>query len=341
MKKTEKGLNFYAVKVQKSAEHYTEAAMDEVELLDCVAKERKKVETLFEKSPTSNDKDGVTVSATIDHSRHVATLHDSFFHNGPHGRHMCMVFSMLGCNLLSVIKAYNYRGIPIPVVKKMVKGVAKGLDFLHRKCKIIHTDLKPENVLLQFPSQINISDEDSANETDTELKTTISELESQLRSTHFSLNERNRLKKKIKEQKEIEKRQGSEVEAVAGNDVVSYPPSKLLEEGDAALTKNAHERVISRLSHSAFVTNNFSDRVSSDYVYSIDELVKVTRPSKSDVASHFQLCSAQGGDSTGVAEVSFVLRAFVPEGEIADTISAAFNDIPWENCDDDDASREW
>jgi len=26
---------------------------------------------------------------------------------------MCMVFSMLGCNLLSVIKAFNYRGIPI------------------------------------------------------------------------------------------------------------------------------------------------------------------------------------------------------------------------------------
>ena len=33
---------FFALKVQKSAEHYTEAAMDEVELLDCIAQERKK-----------------------------------------------------------------------------------------------------------------------------------------------------------------------------------------------------------------------------------------------------------------------------------------------------------
>jgi len=24
----------------------------------------------------------------------------------------------------------------------------EGLDYLHRKCKIIHTDLKPENVLM-------------------------------------------------------------------------------------------------------------------------------------------------------------------------------------------------
>ena len=65
-----------------------------------------------------------------------------------------MVFSMLGCNHLSVIKAWNYRGIPLSVVKVMIRDVLKGLDFLHRKCKIIHTDLKPENVLLQYPHQI-------------------------------------------------------------------------------------------------------------------------------------------------------------------------------------------
>ena len=27
--------------------------------------------------------------------------------------------------------------------------VLEGLDYLHTKCKIIHTDIKPENVLLQ------------------------------------------------------------------------------------------------------------------------------------------------------------------------------------------------
>ena len=27
--------------------------------------------------------------------------------------------------------------------------VLQGLDYLHRKCKIIHTDIKPENILLR------------------------------------------------------------------------------------------------------------------------------------------------------------------------------------------------
>jgi serine/threonine-protein kinase SRPK3 len=143
---------FFALKVQKSAEHYTEAAIDEVALLDCAATERKKCEALLLQKKM--DDNGIPMKDTVEHSKHVAMLHDSFFHTGPNGRHMVMVFSMLGCNLLSVIKAYNYRGIPIPVVKNMIRGMCMGLDFLHRKCNIIHTDLKPENVLLQFPNQM-------------------------------------------------------------------------------------------------------------------------------------------------------------------------------------------
>lgn len=62
-------------------------------------------------------------------------LLDCFDHVGPHGRHVCMVFEMLGCNLLSVIKRYNYQGIPIHVVKSMARQMCQGLDFLHRVCK--------------------------------------------------------------------------------------------------------------------------------------------------------------------------------------------------------------
>jgi len=58
------------------------------------------------------------------------------------------VFEILGVNLLEVIKRYNYKGAPLPIVRQMVKQCLIGLDFLHRVCKVIHTDLKPENVNL-------------------------------------------------------------------------------------------------------------------------------------------------------------------------------------------------
>ena len=68
-----------------------------------------------------------------------------------------MVFEILGVNLLEVIKRYEYKGVPMHLCRKIAKQVLIGLDFLHRFCGVIHTDLKPENVLLQL-SQEEIRD---------------------------------------------------------------------------------------------------------------------------------------------------------------------------------------
>ena len=114
-----------ALKVQKSAPHYAEAARDEVELLSQVAE---------------GDPGG---------ERHCVRLLDWFEHAGPHGTHVCMVFEVLGDNLLSLIKAFRYRGVPLPAVRALTRQVLVGLDYLHSRLRIIHTDLKPENVMLR------------------------------------------------------------------------------------------------------------------------------------------------------------------------------------------------
>lgn len=82
-----------------------------------------------------------------DHT-HVVQLMNSFIHNGPNGKHFCMVFEIMGVTLLEIIKRYSFKGIPIPLVRIIAKQVLIGLDYLHRICGIIHTDLKPENVLV-------------------------------------------------------------------------------------------------------------------------------------------------------------------------------------------------
>lgn len=58
-----------------------------------------------------------------------------------------MAFEVLGKNLLSLIKKYDYKGIPIKIVREITRQCLIGLDYLHRVCNIIHTDLKPENVV--------------------------------------------------------------------------------------------------------------------------------------------------------------------------------------------------
>ena len=61
-----------------------------------------------------------------------------------------MAFEVLGQNLLHLIKQFNYEGIPMPIVREVTRQMLIALDYLHSTCGIIHTDLKPENVVFEI-----------------------------------------------------------------------------------------------------------------------------------------------------------------------------------------------
>uniref|UniRef100_A0A8C2JBE6 non-specific serine/threonine protein kinase n=1 Tax=Cyprinus carpio TaxID=7962 RepID=A0A8C2JBE6_CYPCA len=120
------GKCFVAMKVVKSAEHYTETALDEIKLLRAVRN--------TDQNDPSREK--------------VVQLLDDFKISGVNGTHVCMVFEVLGHHLLKCIIKSNYQGLPLLCVKSIILQVLQGLDYLHTKCKIIHTDIKPENILM-------------------------------------------------------------------------------------------------------------------------------------------------------------------------------------------------
>ena len=379
------GEPFLALKVQKSADHYTEAAMDEVELLDCIHKERNRQHNL---PKHKKDSDKVTAGEMAEFSKYCATLHDSFFHSGPNGRHMCMVFSMLGCNLLSVIKAFNYRGIPIPVVKNMIRGICKGLDFLHRKCQIIHTDLKPENVLLLYDqgdsngtgkltnsmARLNIGN-DSGSIGNQRLAESIKELEDELQNSNLTPAERKRLKRRLKKKRQKARKKIFGIGGDGGDDgtddedededdddeeessddapnLSDMELTRMLSNASNLVSPRstddgvvpATSSVKRRLNHSAFVTSNFGHRyeqADSKLMGLLQTLIDVRRPSADEFSHDFNSGSSPtDGDGNGIAEIALMLRAFTPEEELAEGVSAALGGIPWE-LSEDKSKREW
>lgn len=144
--------SYVAIKVQKSAQHYLEAAYDEVEILDKVASNwQSKSWQASVRKHYQNDPELVKALARFGmtgDTSHCVQLLNSFIHNGPNGKHFVMVFEILGVNFLELIKRYEYRGVPIPLVRKLARQCLIGLDYMHRQCKIIHTDFKPENVVI-------------------------------------------------------------------------------------------------------------------------------------------------------------------------------------------------
>ena len=140
--------NYVAIKVQKSDERYIQGAYDEIEILQALAKknfDKEWIKSLREYY--KDDPEKLKELENVEHTQ-VVQLLNSFIHNGQNGKHFCMVFEVMGVTLLEIIKRYNYKGIPLPLVRIITKQILIGLDFLHRICHIIHTDLKPENVLV-------------------------------------------------------------------------------------------------------------------------------------------------------------------------------------------------
>ena len=79
----------------------------------------------------------------------------SFYFRG----HLCISTELLGMNLYEFIKSNDFSGFSLKLIRRFTKQLLKSLVLLHGH-RIIHCDLKPENVLLAHPkhSEIKVID---------------------------------------------------------------------------------------------------------------------------------------------------------------------------------------
>ena len=111
--------NVVAIKIVRNVKRYYESALIEADIVEDV-----------------NRRGGRGVS-------HCAKMFDAFTFAG----HYCMVFESLGPSLYDFLKRQKYQPFPLECVRDFAKQLLETLEFLH-SFKLIHTDLKPENVLL-------------------------------------------------------------------------------------------------------------------------------------------------------------------------------------------------
>lgn len=127
-----------AVKVLKSAAEFQAIARMELRLLKTVRHTARKL-------AKESDVAGHLAS------RCVVRMLDHFEFTSPEGVHPCFVLERLGPSLMDLAK--TCKRLPHQLVQAAARDALSGLDFLHRRCGIVHSDIKPEHILLRLDGE--------------------------------------------------------------------------------------------------------------------------------------------------------------------------------------------
>ncbi|XP_042636367.1 dual specificity tyrosine-phosphorylation-regulated kinase 4 [Orycteropus afer afer] len=86
-----------------------------------------------------------------DNTCNVVHMKDFFYFRN----HLCITFELLGINLYELMKNNSFQGFSLSIVRRFTFAVLKCLQMLYVE-KIIHCDLKPENIVLYQKGQVSV-----------------------------------------------------------------------------------------------------------------------------------------------------------------------------------------
>ncbi|KAK9235618.1 kinase-like domain-containing protein [Lipomyces kononenkoae] len=86
------------------------------------------------------------------------TSSECFEVTGLEGRHLCLAYEPMREPIWLFQRRFKNGMIPLPIVKTYVLFLLAGLDYLHTECRVVHTDLKLENIMVTFEDPAVLGD---------------------------------------------------------------------------------------------------------------------------------------------------------------------------------------
>lgn len=71
-------------------------------------------------------------------AKHITMLEDSFEHERPNGRHMCLIFKVMGESMSTFRESFPNGQVPSPLIQRFATQLLQAIQCAHT-CEIIHT----------------------------------------------------------------------------------------------------------------------------------------------------------------------------------------------------------
>ncbi|RAK91960.1 kinase domain protein [Aspergillus costaricaensis CBS 115574] len=89
---------------------------------------------------------------------YIRGLHDTFDITTPDGRYPCLVHPPMHMSLHDLRMLSSSRKLGEFLLKETLKCILQALDFLHTEANVVHTDIKPSNIMLSIDDPSILTD---------------------------------------------------------------------------------------------------------------------------------------------------------------------------------------